>query len=350
VSGVLALGETMAAFRSGRPLRLGGELQLSIAGSESNVAIGVARLGWPARWVGVVGGDEFGALVVRSLRAEGVDTSAVRVNPDAPTGLIFFEQRLEGVVRVTYRRKASAGSTLCPADVERGFAGGVDLVVVSGITPALGAEPRAAAQRAVALARQASLPVVLDVNFRPTLWSAAEAREVLCELAASVDVVVASEDELSLVAPHACEQGGVDRTTGLEGGGATGGGPDRAPGDGPEPPDAGSLEQAQVAALLASGRREVLVKRAGAGASLFSRDGAWHQPPMSVVAVDTVGAGDAFVAGYLTALLERLGPGERLARAATCGAFAVASRGDWEGLPRADELALLELPPGSAQR
>ena len=60
---LLTLGETMAALRSGGPLKLGGQLQLSVAGAESNVAIGVARLGHRTRWVGRVGDDELGTLV-----------------------------------------------------------------------------------------------------------------------------------------------------------------------------------------------------------------------------------------------------------------------------------------------
>ncbi len=244
MSGVLTLGETMAAFRSSGPWRLGGEARLSIAGSESNVAIGVARLGMPARFAGVVGSDEFGALVLRTLRAEGVDTSAVRVDPQAPTGLIFFEHRLEGVVRVTYRRSASAGSTLRPEDAEAGFDGAPELVVVSGITPALGDAPRAAVRRLLELAIAASTPVVLDVNHRPTLWPAAQARPVLVELARAADVVVASEDELALVVAGEAPAG----------------------------------EGALVDALLRAGRREVVVERAGAGASVFTGEGASAQP------------------------------------------------------------------------
>jgi 2-dehydro-3-deoxygluconokinase len=315
MSTVLTLGETMAAFSSAGPWRLGGAARLSVAGSESNVAIGLSRLGCASRWVGVVGGDEFGQLVLRTLRAEGVDVSSARVEPNAPTGLIFFERRLEGIVRVDYRRRDSAGATLRPEDAEAGFAGGVDLLAVSGITPALGAGPRAAVRRAIELARAGSVPVVLDVNFRARLWDAGEARRELRELAAQADVVVASEDELALVGPGA-----------------------------------GGDEAATVDALLAAGRQAVVIKRAAAGSSAFSADGAWHQVPPAVRAVDSVGAGDAFVAGWCSATLEGLPVPDRLARATACGAFAAASHGDWEGLPRRDELGLLELPSGTAQR
>jgi 2-dehydro-3-deoxygluconokinase len=67
---VVTLGETMAAFRAATPLRLGGSVRLSIAGAESNVAIGLTRLGHSARWIGVRGADELGELVRRTLRRE----------------------------------------------------------------------------------------------------------------------------------------------------------------------------------------------------------------------------------------------------------------------------------------
>ena len=72
-------------------------------------------------------------------------------------------------------------------------------------------------------------------------------------------------------------------------------------------------------------------------------------PPVPVHAVDSVGAGDAFVAGYLSAYLDGEGADERLRRAVLCGAFAVSAHGDWEGTPRRDELGLIG-NPGHVQR
>ncbi|WP_262403505.1 PfkB family carbohydrate kinase [Actinomadura sp. CNU-125] len=91
---VLTVGETMMALRSTGPIRLGSGFTTSIAGAESNVAIGLARLGHAAAWAGRVGADEPGRLVTRTLRAEGVDVSGVRRDGSAPTGVIMFEQRL----------------------------------------------------------------------------------------------------------------------------------------------------------------------------------------------------------------------------------------------------------------
>ncbi|MGN9912372.1 sugar kinase [Phytohabitans sp. LJ34] len=309
---VLTFGETMAALRAGGPLRLGGQLSLSIAGAEANVAIGLARLGHAARWVGVTGADEMGALVLRTLRAEGVDVSGCAVSPDAPTGLIIFEPRVADVTRVTYYRSGSAGSQLSEAEVVAAFELGRPRVLhVTGITPALGDGPAAAVMRAAAQAKAVGATVCLDVNHRARLWSVERAAAALRPLLSSVDVVVASEDEL----PVLVDPGADPLTT-----------------------------------LFGAGVREVVVKRGGDGASAHRPNLTVDRPARRVPVVDTVGAGDAFVAGYLSGLLDDLDLTGRLDRAVTTGAFAVAARGDWEGLPTRAELALLDAVPGTTVR
>lgn len=305
----------MAAIRSAQPLRLGGELHLSIAGAETNVAIGMVRLGWPARWIGVVGDDEFGALVLRVLRAEGVEISGARVEESGETGLVFFEYRLHDVTRVTYRRAGSAGSRLSVRDVEIAFGETPDVLLITGITPALGARPREAVKWAVANARDAGLPVCLDVNYRAALWSRSEAATVLTQLAEHADVVIASEDELELVAPA------------------------RA-----------NTEELRVAALLDRGVEQVVIKRSSRGASVYWATGSCHESAVRTRVVSSVGAGDAFVAGFLSGLLENLEPATRLKRAVAVSAFAVGCSGDWEGLPTLAELSLLSVPSGTALR
>ncbi|WP_262403506.1 carbohydrate kinase family protein [Actinomadura sp. CNU-125] len=101
--------------------------------------------------------------------------------------------------------------------------------------------------------------------------------------------------------------------------------------------------------LLADGAREVVVKDGGEARS-FTAAGVRTVPARRVRPVDSVGAGDGFVAGYLSGLLDGLDVEGRLVRAHTVGAFAVQSHGDWEGLPRRDELDLIGLPDGTALR
>ncbi|WP_420834222.1 sugar kinase [Streptomyces yunnanensis] len=314
---VLTFGETMVALRGDGPLKLGGTLRVSVAGAESNVAIGLARLGHRVHWTGAVGADEAGELVLRTLRAEGVEVSGATRDATAPTGLLLFEPRLPEVTRVHYYRTGSAGSRPAPAAVERVFATAPPRVLhLTGITPALGPAARATARHALRLARRHSTLVCLDVNFRARLWTADEAAEVLRGWLPWVDVLIASGDELPLCLP----------------------GPAGEPGE-------------DAARLLALGVREVVLTHGADGATAFTgADGPHHQPAVPVRAVDPVGAGDAFVAGYLSALLDGADLAGRLARAATTGAFAAASRGDWEGAPTRAELSLLGAPPGTVVR
>lgn len=302
---VVTFGETMLALRAEGLLRLGAGMRTSIAGAESTVAIGLSRLGHPTRWAGRVGRDEPGELVLRTLRAEGVDMSTVDYD-DASTGLILFEQRLPDLTRVQYYRTDSAGSRLTPADVTAALDGGPRLVHLTGITPALSRTARQATEAAVDRAAELGSTVSFDVNFRSRLWSATEAKAALTPLARRAAVVIGSAEEIDLV-------GGTDE-------------------------------------LLAAGVGEVVIKQGADGAAVHTAGQRHEAPGHRVPVVDSVGAGDAFTAGYLSALLDGLDHLARLERGNAAGAFAVATSGDWEGLPTRAELDLLVLERGSAIR
>lgn len=310
---LLTAGESMGAVRAGGMVRHGTTARLSVAGAESNVAIGLARLGHSARWVGVLGPDELGALVHRTLRAEGVDTSAVRF-AEAPTGILVSEPRLAGLARVDYHRSGSAGSRLTEKDLVDALSPTPRLMHVTGVTPALGDAPAAAVHAGVRSAAKRGVTVCLDVNHRSRLWTPERARASLTALAGSLDIVFASDGELALAAPE-----GQD-TTG------------------------------RAKSLLDAGVAEVVVKQAADGATAYTAEGTWHRPARPVTAVDPIGAGDAFVAGYLSALLDGLSVPERLERANTLGAFAVTTHGDWEGLPTRAEMTMLDRPHGDVVR
>lgn len=316
---VLTLGETMGSIRTLRPLRLGGDMSMSLGGAETNVAIGLARLGHSVRWAGRVGDDEIGQFALRTLRAEGVSLDAVSVDAERPTGLMILESRTAGVSRASYYRAGSAGSALQPEDLAGALAAGCRILHVTGITPALSATAAEATLAAARQARAAGATVSFDVNFRSKLWAADRAAEVLTRLVAEADVVIASEDELHLVCPP-----GLD-------------------------------EEDAVHHLGRLGVRDVVVKRGQDGATAWAfSDGTVtsteHRDAVQVQVVDTVGAGDAFSAGYLSAALDGLPLAERLDRGVALGAFAVADSTDWEGLPTRADLALVGRPAGTTIR
>ncbi|MFR9775678.1 sugar kinase [Micromonospora sp. MS34] len=312
---LLTVGEALVSLRSAGPLATGGPLTPHLAGAESNVAIGVARLGHRAGFAGRVSADELGLFLLRQLRAEGVDVGHVVRDPDRPAGLMFLERRTADLTRVVYQRAGSAGSALTVDDVRPALAAGARVLHLTGITPALSDSARAATAWAAGTAARGGTLVCLDVNHRTKLWDRDAARAVLTPLAGHASVVVASHDELDLVG---------------------------AP---------GADEPTVVAELLDRGVSTVLVKLGGDGARAYTRDGRLEAAALPVTAVDTVGAGDAFTAGYLSGHLDGLDLAGRLRRAVTLGAFAVAGHGDWETLPRRDELSLLDgWQPGSTVR
>lgn len=300
---VLTLGESMVSFRSDGPPTQGGLQTTRVAGAESNVAIGLARLGHAVAWAGRVGEDSFGALILRQLRAEGVDTAHAVVDPERPTGLMFVEQRTADLTRVEYRRAGSAGSAITVEDVRGALRTRPRVLHLTGITPALSQTARSAVASVAEEAAAAGVFVSLDVNFRSRLWSRAQAREALAPIAARASLVVASDDELDLVA------------------------------DG--------REEDAAASLLAVGVQQVAVKRGPAGASVHSGAGRADAPAVPVTAIDPIGAGDAFSAGYLSGVLDGLEPAACLSRGVVAGAFAVSTRGDWEGAPTRADLGLL---------
>lgn len=313
---LLTFGESMVSLRSAGPLSAGGALTMHVAGAESNVAVGVARLGHSVSWAGVVGADPHGEFILRQLRAEGVGLQH-REDPARRTGVMFLEQRTADVTRAFYYRSGSAGSTLCPEDVDRALQAGPRILHLTGITAALSPESRKAVEYAAEQAAGDGVVVSLDVNYRSKLWSREEARKVLTPLVRHAGIVIASDDELGLVATAPA---GAD--------------------------DTDTSELVMVAELLGLGVREVVVKRGAAGASVYTPDGRWDAPAVPVTSIDTVGAGDAFTAGYLSGLLDGADVPGRLQRGALTGAFAVSTAGDWEGLPARTELALLGTTPG----
>jgi 2-dehydro-3-deoxygluconokinase len=187
-----------------------------------------------------------------------------------------------------------------PADVVRAAA----VLHVTGITLALGPGPADAIAHAVQVARDAGVTVSFDLNYRSALWSAAEAAPALEAAVRRADVVFAGELEAEIVTATA------------------------------DPLEA-------ALALESLGPAQVIIKR-GAEGCLARIDGVTiEQPAPAVTVVDTVGAGDACVAGYLAELMGAADPVVRVATAVAAGAFAVTVSGDWEGMPDRRTLALL---------
>jgi 2-dehydro-3-deoxygluconokinase len=299
---VVTLGETMGLLRAASigSLEHVSDFELRIGGAESNVAIGVARLGRPAVWMGRVGDDGVGRRVLRELRAEGVTVDAV-VDPEARTGLMLKETPTAGRTRVSYYRAGSAGSRIGIDDLDYEAIETAGVLHVTGITLALSESAEQAVFAAIGAAVAAGVPVSFDVNHRPALWGDRDPAPLYRRVAERSAIVFAGADEAALLV------------------------------------GAGSPEQ--LAARIADlGPAQAIVKL-GEDGCVASIDGeTLSAPAEKITPLDTVGAGDAFVAGYLVALLDGLAPADRLRQGARCGAFACLGPGDWESLPRRADL------------
>ena len=309
--GVVTLGETMALMSSDTwgPLQHSRAMTMGIGGSESNVAIALRRLGVDVTWIGRVGEDSLGDLVAREIGAEGVSVRAIR-DPDAQTGVMIKERRTSRQTRVWYYRSGSAGSRLCPADIDPVVIRSAALLHVTGITPALSPSAADATFTAVTLAREAGVPVSLDLNYRGKLWSPVEAREVYRRLIPLADLVFAGDSEAAI-----------------------------ALGDGP--PSTGVTGMTLAHRLVEAGAGQAIVKLGEHGAVAVVDGVEYQRSAIAVDPLDTVGAGDGFVAGYLAEYLAGESVAACLTTAVTVGAYACLVPGDWEGMPRRSELATL---------
>ncbi len=294
---VATLGETMALMRTRDigSLRHVSELVLGIGGAESNVAIGLQRLGIEAQWLGRVGDDPLGERVTREIRAEGVQVHGV-IDTDAPTGLMLKERPTISSTAVLYYRGGSAGSRLRPEDLPRGWVEQASVLHVSGITALLSDSARECMQAAIDRARAAGIRVSFDVNYRASLAPADLAGPLLRKFAEQADIVFGGPEELQLLHPDSPAEDAAQR-------------------------------------LVHSGRGEVVLKLGADGAVAYLPGERFPSAGFPVEVVDTVGAGDAFVAGYLSGLLQGLTVPQRLRRANACGALLCMTPGDWESSP-----------------
>lgn len=308
MSGVVTLGETMGLLvaRTAGALPHVDGFRLAFGGAESNVAIGVARLGERSVWMGRVGDDGVGELIARELRAEGVETRII-VDASAPTGLMIKSTPLTGRTRVDYHRRGSAGSRFAADDVDAELIAGADVLHLTGITLALSASAREAVFRAAEIARSAGVAVSVDVNHRERLWPASEARAHYRRLAGLASILVAGDDEARMLVAAGA--------------------------------DASPLDLAR--AMVALGPNEAIVTSGPEGALALVDGEAASVEAVRITPTDTVGAGDAFVAGYLSERLRGEEPSARLRTAVLAGAAACLGAGDWESLPRRADLASL---------
>jgi len=304
----VTLGEALVLIRPSdpTPIRSATEFVLGVVGAESNVAIGLARLGHQVAYFGRVGDDAFGERVGRALRAEGVDCSHLRIDGSAPTGILVRDVPGPRGGAVDYHRAGSAGSRLSPDDVDRASVAAARWLHVTGLTCALSDDAAAAVRHAVEVARESGTKVCLDPNLRLRLRPAEAWRELVRPLFPFANVVVTSPDELLAVCDADDVAAAVEELHGL----------------------------GVPLVVVRSGIDVTRVSQLEDGGSVET----FTVPVRPVDAVDVVGAGDAFAAGLISGLLDDLSVADAIDRAHEVARLSVLTAGDVEGLPTRREL------------
>jgi sugar/nucleoside kinase (ribokinase family) len=310
---VLTVGEAMALLVAQTPGALAEVEHFSrtSAGAELNVATGLARLGWRVGYVSRVGQDPFGDFLLSTLDREGIDRSLVQRDARHPTGLMLKSCEPDGRdPQIAYYRQGSAASHLSQEDLPTHAWIGTRWLHITGISVALSDCARALVQAMVQRARAAGVAVSFDPNLRPRLWPSQ------AEMVAGINSFAMQSD---LVMPGLAE--GQLLT--------------------------GQLAPCDVASwYLDHGVRQVIVKLGGQGAYVADASARATVPGFLVPrVVDTVGAGDGFAVGVLSALLDGLSPVDAALRGNAIGARVVQYVGDSEGLPNADQLRQSLLAP-----
>ncbi len=296
---VVTVGEGLVCLAptGTQPLSEATMLEKTYGGAELNTAIGLSRLGVGAQWVSRVGADGFGAEMLGILAGEGVGTDHVRTVPGRVTGLMVKERLDAEQVSVAYYRAESATATMTPDDLPVEVIADARLVHLTGIGLALGGGPAATTRRALELCGAGDAICTFDPNYRHLLWRPEDARAAYLSVLPSVDHLLCNEREAMLIT--------------------------------------GAADIAVAAAELAElGPTTVIVKRGAHGAYALV-DGTEHHVPAAHVSapVDTVGAGDAFNAGWIFGVLNSCPASESLRIATWAAARVVEHPGDYAGFP-----------------
>lgn len=304
---VVTIGEAMAMFvaREAGDLAAAETFIKRAAGAELNVAIGLARLGLKVGWVSRVGDDTFGRFICHQLDKEGIDHRQVSIDKRYPTGFQLKSKVEDGSdPLVEYFRKGSAGSHLSVDDFDHDYFGSARHLHLSGVAAAVSDSSLELLKHTAKEMRARGKSISFDPNLRPVLWrSEDDMRKQLYQLAEYADWVLPGENEGVILTGH------------------------RQP-------------EAIADFYLDKGVKAVVIKTGCDGAWFKTAEGEKGQVEAILVdnVVDTVGAGDGFAVGVISALLEGKTLPQAIRRGNKIGSLAIQVIGDSEGLPTRQQL------------
>lgn len=298
----LGMGEIMIQMNPTEKgaLRFQTNFERHVAGSEANSIIQMRRLGIECSFLSAVGTDEFGKVILSTLRSEGVQTDGVVEDEKNPTA-VYFVQRGYPVPEKTmvfYYRKGSAASNYGPKNVKEEYFDGLDLFLVSGITPALSESAREAAIKAVELAKKHGALVAFDTNIRINLLKTREnAMSTLEPFIKKADILFTGAGDMAMLFES-------------------------------------DQEKAREALVKLAQQAQVIVfKKGSTGIEALARGKRYSMSAYKVPVVDELGAGDACDGAFLASYLLGKSVEDCLKYASVAGAITVSLKGDIEPLP-----------------
>jgi len=297
---VLTIGEPMGLLVADeiKPLEQVEHFTRYVCGAEVNFAVGMARLGHKVAYVSKIGNDPFGKHIKNFLVENKIDNRYVGFDEEHMTGMQLKAKVASGDPEVVNFRKNTAFANLSLVDIKDIDWSTIKHLHVTGIPPALSSSCRNTIYALVEAAKKKQVRISFDPNLRLALWKdKAEMVEVINALAIQANIVLPGISEGKILT--------------------------------------GSDDPETIADFyLKQGVEAVIVKVGSKGAFVKTKAAKFMIPAFKVDhVVDTVGAGDGFAVGVVSALLEGQKLQEAVTRGAAIGALAVMSPGDNEGLP-----------------
>lgn len=296
---IITLGETMAVFspKTTGPLRYVNDYTTLFAGAESNTAIGVQKLGRSAEWFSRIGDDELGQYILNKIRAEGVDTSHVIIDPEHRTGLMLKEFSLANETKVFYYRENSAASHMNADDISDDLIKHTKILHFTGITPILSEDCHNMTLNAMKIAKEHNVLISFDPNIRLKLWGTKDYTHMIIDILKNVNIAMLGLDEANYL-----------------------------------------FQTRQVEDVLnilfqSEHVKYVALKDGANGAYVANRLETHFIAPYPCNCVDPIGAGDAFNAGFLVGILDNEPLKTCGEIAGIVGALCTQTPGDIEGIP-----------------
>ncbi|HHW56143.1 sugar kinase [Thermoanaerobacter thermohydrosulfuricus] len=302
---IITIGEPMVMFIANEegPLEEVYNFTKALAGSEVNVAIGLARLGHKVSYITRLGDDPFGKYIYKFLVNENIDVSYIKFDNEYPTGFQLKSKTRIGDPEVVYFRKWSAASHIQENDLKEINFDDVNHIHLTGIPPALSLSFRKTIYNIVEIAKTKNILISFDPNIRKQLWkSEEEMRSILNDIAFRCDIVLPGYEEGKILT--------------------------------------GYNELNDIASFyLEKGTKIVIIKTGEKGAFVKTPTEEYTVSGFKVEQiVDTVGAGDGFAVGVISGLLENLSLREAVKRGNAIGARVIMFPGDNDGLPNRENL------------